>query len=68
MTFRTGDTGKTRGGIAFRIIADDAKGDRGPVIALLTIGEEEMVYRFPATGVHQGGHRAYDLPPAAVPA
>lgn len=66
MTWRTGDTGRTRAGHRYRIIADDAKGTRGPLVALLEVAEEELVKRYQAHGTDVGAYQAYDLgPPAA---
>lgn len=58
--WRTGDRGTTKGHMPYRVIAHDAKGDRGPLIALVTIGEEERAFRYSADGVHGGPH-VYDL-------
>lgn len=63
MTWRTGDTGTTRGGQSYRVVCDDAAGDRGRLVVLLKLGDEEMVHRMPDTGVHPG-NRAFDLLPA----
>lgn len=68
MMWTVGQTGRTFGGISFRIIATDARGDRGSLVALLSINDEEMVFRYPSTGLHPGGHRAYNLMPVTVPA
>jgi hypothetical protein len=68
MIWRVGDRGLTKGGHRYRILADDAKGPRGPIIALLEIAEEEMAHRYFSDGTDGGPHRAYDLGPAKVSA
>lgn len=66
MTWAVGDTGTTRGGMRYRILATDLVGNRGPIAAALRIADEELLHRYPASGVHPGPHRAYDLQPAKV--
>lgn len=66
MTWRLGDTGITSGGIPYRIIADDAKGPRGPLVALLAIEAGENVVRYTDDGKHGGVPKVYDLGPAKV--
>lgn len=63
MKWRTGDTGRVRCGLGYRVICDDAKGDRGPIIALVDFSGDERSVRYDAEGVHHGQPRAYDLEP-----
>lgn len=53
MTWRVGDTGITRGGLRYRILCTDAVGRDMPVVALLRIGDDEMVHRYRADGTNQ---------------
>ena len=65
MGWKVGDTGHTLGGIPYRIIADDAAGPRGNLVALLKVDEGELVVRYPADGAHHVP-RTYSLGPAKV--
>ncbi len=68
MNWRTGDTGLTRGGMRYRILATDLAGKRGPIAAALRIGDEELLHRMQADGTNDGGEAAYHLLPAKVSA
>lgn len=65
MKWRVGDTGTTRGGMRYRILAIDLAGKRGPIAAALKIGDEEMLARFLADGTTDGGPAVYHLFPKA---
>lgn len=64
MTWSVGDTGTTKGGMRYRILAVDLAGKRGPIAAALKIGDEEMLHRMLADGTNDGGPQAYHLLPA----
>jgi len=66
VTWRIGDTGHTSGGIPYRIIADDAKGPRGNIVALLAIEPGENVVRYTPDGIHGGVPKVYNLEPPKV--
>lgn len=61
--FKTGDTGRTSGHLAYRILADDLKGVRGPLVAAVMVDGNELVVRYGADGVHGGQPKVYDLKP-----
>lgn len=62
--FEVGDTGITKGGMRYRIIATDLAGKRGPIAAVLRIGDDDMLHRMLADGTNDGGPQAYHLLPA----
>lgn len=64
--WRTGDTGLTAGHLPYRILADDLKGSRGPLVAAVMIDGNEHVVRYDADGVHGGQPKVYDLKPPKV--
>lgn len=66
MTWRTADTGLTAGHLPYRILADDLKGPRGPLVAAVTVDQEERVIRYGPDGVHGGVPKVYDLKPPKV--
>lgn len=63
-TWHVGDSGFTRGGMRYRILATDLAGKRGPIAAAITIGDDEMLHRMIADGTNDGGPQAYHLLPA----
>ncbi len=60
MNWSAGDTGTTRAGFRYRILCVDAIGRDMPVVALLRIGDDEMVHRYRADGTN-GEPAAYQL-------
>ena len=65
MIWRTGMTGTTRAGLAFRVIADDAAGLAGPLVVLVKSGDTELTVRLPRNGVHRDS-QSHDLMPPRV--
>ena len=66
IAWRRDDTGLTAGHLPYRILADDLKGVRGPLVAAVMIDGDEKVIRYGADGVHGGAPKVYDLKPPTV--
>jgi len=64
--WKTGDTGRTHGGYAYRVICDDLKGRVGPLVVAVMQSEVEGPTQYPADGKHPGGLTYLDLKPPKV--
>lgn len=64
--FKTGDTGTTTNGWAYRVICDDLKGRVGPLVVAIMQSGVEGPTQYPADGVHPGGLKYLDLKPPKV--
>ena len=63
--FKLGDTGRTHGGYAYRVICDDLKGRVGPLVVAVMQSGVERPAQYPADGQHPA-LRYLDLKPPKV--